>query len=520
MRREGRILILVLCLLALTAGGVHVVAQEKPTDAETKRPSDEARLKAQRPVEAEQMKARAEQLKARRRVEAEQRKAKRETAMGQLKAKRAIEAEQFKVKRAIMVEQLKAKRAIEAKRREAPPEGTFKLLGPSFNLDRLVKGASRLNLNRLVKGAPYTATAITESIQTLADGNQIIQRNEAAYYRDSEGRTRMEQTLKKIGKWVAVGDPKRIIMIADPVAGHYYSLDANEHKAIKSPLFNKVASPASLQEEAQRQKQASERQRQVFEEQSARQRQRFEERWETRGRALKEQRAKPGQSQEEWARQKQIFEEQRAKEKQTFDEQRGKQKQRFEQELVERKRRFEEQLRRRQGLDGSFPKPSTEESQPKPKRSSSSEEKLTTKPPDSVNRKKTETLGKRVVEGVEAEGTRTTVTIPAGEIGNTLPIYIVDERWYSRDLQVPVMTRHHDPRSGDDVFRLTNINRSEPARSLFEVPPDYTVVEKPRPRVGASPGRPKIDIKRANPDIPKPQPNRLEPVKPAAPQSQ
>ena len=88
-----------------------------------------------------------------------------------------------------------------------------------------------------------------------------------------------------------------------------------------------------------------------------------------------------------------------------------------------------------------------------------------------------EDLGKQVIEGVEAEGTRTTVTIPAGEIGNERPIEIVNERWYSPELQLVVMTRHSDPRSGETTYRLTNINRTEPAKSLFEVPGDYTIKE-------------------------------------------
>ena len=71
------------------------------------------------------------------------------------------------------------------------------------------------------------------------------------------------------------------------------------------------------------------------------------------------------------------------------------------------------------------------------------------------------------------------MTIPAGEIGNELPINIVSERWYSPELQTIVMTRRSDPRMGETVYRLTNINRSEPARSLFEVPADYTVKEGP-----------------------------------------
>jgi hypothetical protein len=89
----------------------------------------------------------------------------------------------------------------------------------------------------------------------------------------------------------------------------------------------------------------------------------------------------------------------------------------------------------------------------------------------------TESLGKQTIEGVQAEGTRTTVTIPAGQIGNERPIQIITERWFSPELQTVVMTKSSDPFVGDTVYRLTNINRSEPARSLFEVPADYKVKE-------------------------------------------
>jgi hypothetical protein len=51
----------------------------------------------------------------------------------------------------------------------------------------------------------------------------------------------------------------------------------------------------------------------------------------------------------------------------------------------------------------------------------------------------------------------------------------VDERWYSPDLQMTVMTKHSDPRSGETNFQLKNINRSSPPPTLFEVPSDYTV---------------------------------------------
>ena len=88
---------------------------------------------------------------------------------------------------------------------------------------------------------------------------------------------------------------------------------------------------------------------------------------------------------------------------------------------------------------------------------------------------KSDSLGKQTIEGVAAEGTRSTVTIPAGVIGNELPIQSVSERWYSPELQTIVMTKRSDPRFGETVYRLTNIQRTEPPASLFELPSDYTV---------------------------------------------
>lgn len=87
-----------------------------------------------------------------------------------------------------------------------------------------------------------------------------------------------------------------------------------------------------------------------------------------------------------------------------------------------------------------------------------------------------EDLGSKVIEGVTAQGTRTTETIPAGKIGNLLPINVVDEVWYSPDLHMNVATTHNDPRSGEVVYKLTNINRGEQPQSLFEPPADYTVI--------------------------------------------
>lgn len=89
----------------------------------------------------------------------------------------------------------------------------------------------------------------------------------------------------------------------------------------------------------------------------------------------------------------------------------------------------------------------------------------------------TDSLGTQTIEGVRAEGQRTTTTIPPGAIGNQQPIEIVSERWFSPELQVVVLTRRSDPRFGETVYRLTSIMRAEPPATLFQVPPDYRIEE-------------------------------------------
>ncbi len=88
-------------------------------------------------------------------------------------------------------------------------------------------------------------------------------------------------------------------------------------------------------------------------------------------------------------------------------------------------------------------------------------------------------LGTQTMEGVPAQGKRTTRTIPAGQIGNEQPIVIATETWYSPDLKVLVMSKSDDPRMGETTYTLSNIQRAEPAASLFQVPDDYTVKDNP-----------------------------------------
>jgi hypothetical protein len=84
-------------------------------------------------------------------------------------------------------------------------------------------------------------------------------------------------------------------------------------------------------------------------------------------------------------------------------------------------------------------------------------------------------LGTRDIEGVKAEGKLRSYEIPAGEVGNRNPIAVSDESWYSPELQVTVLSKHSDPRSGDNIYRMAGIKREEPAAALFAVPSDYTV---------------------------------------------
>jgi hypothetical protein len=95
-----------------------------------------------------------------------------------------------------------------------------------------------------------------------------------------------------------------------------------------------------------------------------------------------------------------------------------------------------------------------------------------------------ESLGTQTIEGISAQGTRVTETIPAGKIGNAKPITITSERWYSPQLQIYVLTKRSDPRFGDTVYKLTNITTAEPPADLFQVPADYTVKQGMGPAGG------------------------------------
>jgi hypothetical protein len=85
-------------------------------------------------------------------------------------------------------------------------------------------------------------------------------------------------------------------------------------------------------------------------------------------------------------------------------------------------------------------------------------------------------LGTKTMDGYEAAGRRVTRTIAAGEIGNEKPIEVISERWFSADLQLPMLITHSDPMMGTVTTKVTSVTRGEPDAALFQVPSDYKVV--------------------------------------------
>ncbi len=93
----------------------------------------------------------------------------------------------------------------------------------------------------------------------------------------------------------------------------------------------------------------------------------------------------------------------------------------------------------------------------------------------------TEKLGTQMMEGVLAEGRRVTSVIPAGVEGNDAPMTIVRETWNSPQIQMVVLSKTTDPRSGENTMRLTNITIGDPDPALFQPPGDYQVVDDTGP---------------------------------------
>ncbi|MGB7208600.1 MAG: hypothetical protein WBD27_08065, partial [Pyrinomonadaceae bacterium] len=259
--------------------------------------------------------------------------------------------------------------------------------------------------DKVVKGSPFSAEAVSESVQVLADGNRIVRSSTSKLYRNSEGRFRREMsggTGDYLGSMYAYGHG---ISILDPVIGHRYLLDSH----LKTARVLELKSLSGLTTTTT---------------------------------------AKTSDTLKKDAENKAIVAEKMAA-------------------VAKSGTLIVSSGQNVGGFTGTIT--STAGGQGFAY-STGGHSKYETK---------TEQLGTQNVEGVNAEGTRTVTTIPAGAIGNERPIEMVYEKWYSNELQLVVMSKHSDPRFGEQTYRLTNIVRSEPDSSLFTLPMGYKVLSEP-----------------------------------------
>ena len=84
-----------------------------------------------------------------------------------------------------------------------------------------------------------------------------------------------------------------------------------------------------------------------------------------------------------------------------------------------------------------------------------------------------EELPANFMNGMLAKGSRVTLTIPAGTFGNHAALKVVNERWYSDDMQILLKSSNSDPRFGTTTYELTQLVPGPPDPSLFQVPADY-----------------------------------------------
>ena len=280
----------------------------------------------------------------------------------------------------------------------------------------------------IVKNAPYSAEAVSESMQRLADGNQIVNTSRSMQYRDGAGRTRTE-VHDEDGEL-------RTITISDPVEGARWILNPQRKSATRLDMTSELArAEADAARAAATQARIAANQARVLADQQRRAADQARERI--------DQLRREGKLQEGTH----II---------VKDVQRG----------VDA---TEVRVRVAQPAPMAMPAARAMSAQIAPMIIGAvNDGKWSAK---AVTRE----LGERDFSGVRAEGNQRSYTIPAGEIGNRAPIEVSSETWYSPELQVTVYHKRSDPRSGEVVYRLDKLKRSEPPAALFSVPSDYTV---------------------------------------------
>jgi hypothetical protein len=330
-----------------------------------------------------------------------------------------------------------------------PPLPPLPPLSPMIDIDKVVSSAlsdafgtaSIYTNNRTIKNAPYSAEVISERVQTLADGNQIIARTSQVSFRDSVGRTRIESRD-------ADGAP-RSINIFDAADGTRYVLKPATKSAIKSvtdPNFMK-----RIEELRERAKSAAKDAKATIPSGGTPAEQVIIHRVESNADG-----SKSGAPENINV---QVF---RANGTEPLEVISGTPN------MITDGRRASISIGQANGSADAIMTSSLGATFQDRAWSS----KATTKE-----------LGFKDIEGVRAEGKLRSYTIPAGEIGNKNAITVSTETWTSPELQITVYSKHSDPRTGEVTYRLANVSRSEQQRALFSVPDGYTVKSTSMPLI-------------------------------------
>jgi hypothetical protein len=102
----------------------------------------------------------------------------------------------------------------------------------------------------------------------------------------------------------------------------------------------------------------------------------------------------------------------------------------------------------------------------------------TSAPPAYAQDPVTKSLGTETIAGLVLQGTRKERTIPAALSGTGKNVIITDDYWYSEDLKVYLVLKHNDPRTGEQVVGILDVDRKEPDSAMFRIPPEYKVVDE------------------------------------------
>jgi hypothetical protein len=86
-----------------------------------------------------------------------------------------------------------------------------------------------------------------------------------------------------------------------------------------------------------------------------------------------------------------------------------------------------------------------------------------------------EDLGSNTIDDLSVIGTRETVTVDGGVVGNEKPLVTTREFWYSPALETNLSVVRNDPRLGTQSIHLADLSRAEPDAAIFEVPSGYTM---------------------------------------------